>query len=64
MRRVLTLLLLATPVAVTAHDAAHESTGGHTAGIVSCAFGDADGFPCARINMLSWLDLAQLGGSR
>jgi choice-of-anchor B domain-containing protein len=64
MRVVLILLSLALPASVLAHDAAHEEQGGHLSGMVSCDFGDADGFSCARMDMLSWLDLDQLGGSR
>lgn len=59
----LALLPLLVPLGVTAHDAAHDEVGGHLSGRVSCDFGAADGFPCARIDLLSWLDLEQLGGS-
>jgi choice-of-anchor B domain-containing protein len=67
MKRILTILALALPVTVSAHDAAREQSGeqsgGRIGGLVDCAFGNAGGFSCTRIDMLSWLDLNQLGGS-
>jgi len=63
-REIAMLVLLAAPLAAFAHDANHEVVGGHLSGLVTCSAGVADGFPCSRINLLSWLDLSELGGGR
>ena len=62
MRGVFLTLILATPMAATADDPVSEARG-HLGGLVDCNFGVANGFGCARIDLLSWLDLDQLGGS-
>jgi choice-of-anchor B domain-containing protein len=63
MRSLLLTSILTSALAVPLTATAHDPNGGHLGGMVDCSFGAADGFGCARIDLLSWLDLDQLGGS-